>query len=332
MRMDKTISIIIPTSGTRNDLLTRAIQSTITNKYNIEIIIVVNGSNAKNFDLPTDNYPGSIHIERIDTPGVSNARNIGISLANGSLIRFLDDDDFLIPEAAERQYDYAFRTNADIVSSKIMIQDQNRNKYDVTPDICGSDIYCILLSAEMPVLPHAHIYKTSVIKSVCWDISMNNAEDADWLHRVIRDSELKWLAFNEVVGIWFQHPDPNRLSFTSINNQATKVSAEAIKFTFSKLKNQGRLNKERVSATARGLWNCAHKAFYLSPVYWTKIVKLSLSLDNTVFLNYKIYRIASKLNIHPLALDWLVIPKRHLNHLVRAVSRFLRRTAHIRRL
>jgi glycosyltransferase involved in cell wall biosynthesis len=329
--MGAAVSIIIPTSGKRPVLLARAMNSAESSEYEVEIILVVNGPEAENFQLPDHHFPGLVHIIRIKTAGVSNARNIGLDAATGRLTRFLDDDDYLVPDAARRQYEYALASGADVVSFKIRIEDDDGNSYGESVDLNKDDPYCDLLSACMFVFTPAHVYKTSAIKTLRWDVSISNAEDVDWLHRVARDKEQKWLTYNEVVAVWFQHLDNDRLSFASINNHGIVVSSEAIIATYNLLKSCDRLNRKRELAVALGLWKCAHQAFYLSPFYWTKIVKKSIALDKNVTMVSNIYRWASVMHIPVLLIDWAMIPKRYINHFSRAMIRFFRRTSHIRR-
>lgn len=328
--MTSTISIVIPTSGKRPSLLARAINSSSAPGHEVEVIVAVNGPHALDFELPNLEFDGIVRVIRIKEVGVSNARNAGLAAAIGELIRFLDDDDFLVPSKAALQYDFALRNNASAVSGQIRVEDENENSYGTSTPLNTEDIYCELLAAKIVVLPLAHVFRSSAVKHLRWDTSMNNAEDVDWLHRVARDNEQHWLPFNEVVGIWYQHSDHNRLSYVSINNEATMVSSESIMRTHAMLTLAGRSAPERDRAAAQGLWKCAHKAFYLSPFYWSKVVMKSTKLDPGVACASP-YQKAARLHIHPLVIDWIMIPKRYLNHYMRMLCRIVCGTSHVRR-
>jgi len=74
------VSVIIPTLPERTKVLQRALDSIKSQTYpNIEIIVATEGNSA------------------------TEARNIGISKANGDFIAFLDDDDEWMPEKIEKQ-------------------------------------------------------------------------------------------------------------------------------------------------------------------------------------------------------------------------------------
>jgi glycosyltransferase involved in cell wall biosynthesis len=90
------VSVVIPTYN-RATLLPRAVDSALQQTYRqVEVIIVDDGS--------TDDTPGEVarrygedprvRYVRIPNGGVSGARNVGISLAKGDFVAFLDSDDY----------------------------------------------------------------------------------------------------------------------------------------------------------------------------------------------------------------------------------------------
>ena len=100
----KRVSIILP-SYKPNFYIYDCIRSVCEQTLDIslfELIIVLNGcdepyySNIDNYCSDIQKKP-FIQIIQIDEPGVSNARNIGMNVARGEYICFLDDDDILSP-------------------------------------------------------------------------------------------------------------------------------------------------------------------------------------------------------------------------------------------
>lgn len=91
----KTISVIIPTLGTRSVYLIEAITSVLAQSHKpTEIIIVNNGL----FDLSEMdfNFRALVPIfivNVVSKAGAPQARNIGAAMARGELLSFLDDDD-----------------------------------------------------------------------------------------------------------------------------------------------------------------------------------------------------------------------------------------------
>lgn len=100
--MKKTISIIIPTYKPEEYLWNclDSIYSQTIGLANLELIVVLNGCNEPYYNKITkyiSNKPHELETKLIqtDTPGVSNARNIGIKEACGEYISFIDDDDWI---------------------------------------------------------------------------------------------------------------------------------------------------------------------------------------------------------------------------------------------
>lgn len=91
-------SVVIPTYN-RPELLPRAIDSVLSSSYrDAEIIVVNDGSTVAYPDL-RERYGDKLRCCETPTSlGVASSRNIGVSLAKGKWIVFLDDDDELTPE------------------------------------------------------------------------------------------------------------------------------------------------------------------------------------------------------------------------------------------
>lgn len=95
-------SIVIPTHN-RAEMLGRAIDSILSSaKGDYEIIVVNDGSSDSYQDFQA-RYKDIVHYrENGESAGVASARNIGVSLAKGEWIVFLDDDDELAVGYLER--------------------------------------------------------------------------------------------------------------------------------------------------------------------------------------------------------------------------------------
>ncbi len=98
------VSVIIPTYN-RDALLKRAIKSVLNQTYKeFEIIVVDDGSTDKTFDVVKKFEDKRIKYIRLkERHGASHARNIGIKLARGKYIAFLDSDDEWLPKKLEKQ-------------------------------------------------------------------------------------------------------------------------------------------------------------------------------------------------------------------------------------
>ncbi|MDJ0648659.1 MAG: glycosyltransferase family 2 protein [Xenococcaceae cyanobacterium MO_188.B19] len=102
------MSIIIPTYN-RPQLLLRAVNSALAQTIEDFEVIVVDDCSKEPVDLPE--HPRLRIIRLSKNQGGSAARNIGIREAKGKLVTFLDDDDELVPDMAERSVK-ALKTSA----------------------------------------------------------------------------------------------------------------------------------------------------------------------------------------------------------------------------
>lgn len=104
------VSIIIPTYK-RDTLLDKAVQSAINQTYtNIEIIVVDDNNPNTEYRTRTkqiiSKYKGDSKVKYIElekNSGGCVARNIGMNVAKGKYINFLDDDDILYSNKIEEQ-------------------------------------------------------------------------------------------------------------------------------------------------------------------------------------------------------------------------------------
>lgn len=99
------ISVIIPFYN-RIPLLCEALRSVLAQTYkNIEVLLVNDGSTDDLSPLKLFKDPRVRTIFQ-NHQGVSAARNLGISLASGEYIAFLDSDDLWLPKKLEKQINY----------------------------------------------------------------------------------------------------------------------------------------------------------------------------------------------------------------------------------
>ena len=96
------ISVIIPTYN-RAWILKEAVDSVLSQEHaSFELIVVDDGSTDETQDLLKP-YEAALTVIRQENRGVSAARNRGLLEAKGSLIAFLDSDDYFLPGKLECQ-------------------------------------------------------------------------------------------------------------------------------------------------------------------------------------------------------------------------------------
>ncbi|WP_316804878.1 glycosyltransferase family A protein [Pedobacter nototheniae] len=97
------VSIIIPFYNAEKHL-EETIQSALKQSYtNIEIIVVDDGSNDASNAIAQKFKSDRLTLVKQKNKGASAARNLGINIAKGDYIQFLDADDLLSPDKIEGQ-------------------------------------------------------------------------------------------------------------------------------------------------------------------------------------------------------------------------------------
>lgn len=114
------ISIIVPVYKVEK-YIDRCVSSILTQTYsNLEIILIDDGS-PDNCPNICENYARKdkrVKVIHKKNGGLSSARNVGISIAKGSYISFVDSDDWLETNAIELLYKCIIDNSADFVMGR----------------------------------------------------------------------------------------------------------------------------------------------------------------------------------------------------------------------
>jgi glycosyltransferase involved in cell wall biosynthesis len=123
---EKKVSVIIPTYN-RALYLLEAIESVLMQTYDdIEIIVIDDGSTDDTRDKLKP-YQNSIRYKYIENGGPARARNVGMQMATGRYIAFLDSDDLYYPYKIKIQADFLdIHEDIAMVSSEFSAFNDNR--------------------------------------------------------------------------------------------------------------------------------------------------------------------------------------------------------------
>ena len=169
--MEPWLSIVIPVYNA-GKYIKRAIDSIINQNINgVEIIVVDDGSTDNSYTICEQiagicNQVKLIHSEN---KGVSHARNVGMSCANGEWISFLDADDYLI-ESRLSLMQQATSGNEDLIVFNYIRDNTPSNREDEEILVMESkEAIKVLLDFEryIVLLPSSMKKNHSVFKS-CW--------------------------------------------------------------------------------------------------------------------------------------------------------------------
>lgn len=99
----KLVTAIITTHN-RLGLLKRAIKSVYAQTYKEMELIVVDDASTDGTQAYCESLPlRYLHIPKAESRGGNHARNLGVRMARGEYVAFLDDDDYWLPKKIEKQ-------------------------------------------------------------------------------------------------------------------------------------------------------------------------------------------------------------------------------------
>lgn len=153
MKKVSLISVIIPVYNGEK-FLEEAILSIVNQTYhNIEIILIDDGSTDASGEICDyfANEDQRIRVIHKQNQGVSVARNIGISKANGEYISFVDCDDICENDMFEKLYDAIIESKSDFAIGMFSDFIQNKKKFHDEPLLPG--IYTNDSIKEKIILP-----------------------------------------------------------------------------------------------------------------------------------------------------------------------------------
>lgn len=127
--MKKLVSVVIPVYNVEK-YLQECLDSVISQTYTkLEIILVDDGSTDSSADICNEyaKNDSRVHVIHKTNGGASSARNVGLQIANGEYVYFLDSDDFINQTAIEKLVDMAERNDADLVFMDGLVFDDGVN-------------------------------------------------------------------------------------------------------------------------------------------------------------------------------------------------------------
>lgn len=200
MDLSSMVSIIIPVFNTCV-FLEETLESVIHQTYsNLDIIIIDDGSNDGS-DVICDDYAamdGRIRVIHQQNQGLSSARNLGLELAKGDYIAFIDSDDAYNHDFIKLMIQNMIYDKADIVVCRYTIhrtiQKMNSTKYEGIFPTLSKTIYdnksALHALAEFSISSAVwnKIYKRELWEDIRFPIGKVH-EDIDTIFRVINKCE-----------------------------------------------------------------------------------------------------------------------------------------------
>lgn len=187
------VSIIIPAYNASQHIA-ETIQSVLCQSYsNWELLIIDDGSTDGTFELINSLAKSDARIKCLtkSNSGVSNTRNMGISLAKGEFISFLDADDIWYPENLEEKIKFIMNHGIDVCYSSCETIDSDSNSLKTV--LTGShtpllnDI--LFLKGNYITAPSGIVLKKMVIDKIGgFDTHLSNNADQDLWIRILSNN------------------------------------------------------------------------------------------------------------------------------------------------
>lgn len=197
--MKDLISVIVPIFNVEN-YLSHCIDSLISQSYpNLEIILINDGSTDRSKEI-CESYlerdKRIFYIEK-ENEGVSSARNLGLSLAKGNYILFVDSDDYIGMYHIEILYSSLKKYNADIsIGSYTRVVSYMSDNIKYKPTCIKykklnkkETLESMLINDGFGWEPVAKLFSKKIVNDVQFDVDKKIGEDFSFMYRVLSNVE-----------------------------------------------------------------------------------------------------------------------------------------------
>jgi glycosyltransferase involved in cell wall biosynthesis len=271
-------STIIPTVG--RSTLTRAVESALTQSLPASDfeVIVVNDSGAP---LPEAGWQTSERVQVINTNRRerSLARNTGAAIARGTYLHFLDDDDWLAPDAYQHFWELSQTSNAKWLYGMTQLMDrQHRPSIQLKHNMQGN-CFVQAMSGEWIPLQASFIERNAFLRIGGFSPSLTGPEDIDLLRRFLLEEEFAETP-NLVANVIM-----DRVGSTTDYDQHSQASRQARENILDRPLVFRRMSVSAVNPFWRGrmlrvyltsaVWNLAHRRlFSAASRMWSSLVTM----------------------------------------------------------
>lgn len=212
------VSIIVPIYNVEN-YLGRCLNSIINQTLReIEIICIDDGSQDNSsmiLDEYSRSYNGIIKAVHVKNGGVAKARNIGLRLATGDYVGFVDSDDYISNDMFSILYQLAIKESADIVQCCHKSGSKNLYRVLATQD----DIMAAFMNFELTNSVWDKLYKRATIADVAFPEDLKFAEDFEFNAKVFLNAK-KIIMIPSV--LYFYEERESSETHSMINNEHLK--------------------------------------------------------------------------------------------------------------
>ena len=274
------LSVIIPCYNVKKELINKCVTSILEQDYSeFEIILVDDGSDDryKEFLLEISKLDNRIKLLEQDNKGVSAARNIGIQVAKGDYLVFVDADDYLVSYFFSEAVKICQETDAELLiggntlsTNKLFDQKEQKKqvlnykklsaseKLDFKCNSVGELKYFGSMNGYFGRGPWSRFIKKGIAKKILFDEQLRMGEDILW--------NLQLLSYckNVVVAnrIWYLY----YINSESANHKYNPQMLENVKRELPCIEKELDLNNDKQLSAY-----CVHILDELSKIYYCYI-------------------------------------------------------------
>ena len=188
------VSIIIPVFNA-DKYLSRCIDSLLNQTFEkIEVIAINDGSedeSGKILDLYAEKYPDKIRVIHQENQGISKARNLGLQLAKGKAVAFIDSDDYVSTEYCQSLFEELDNEELDVVVCDYyeVNEDGTSKKYIHIPTFPDSSVFDrAQILFEVNTSPWNKMYRKAYLEqnNICFPEEVKY-EDILFIHSVMKN-------------------------------------------------------------------------------------------------------------------------------------------------
>ena len=161
---DQMVSIVIPCYK-QAKLLTGAVRSCLDQTHPLLEIIVVDDGSPDDVKGALQPFGNRIKLIKQENQGLAAARNTGLQAVNGKYVKFLDADDWLLPNCVEQQFKSLKGLSGyiSVVGYRFHFDDSERKDEDVFPNF-GKFSHALCYINTGP--PHTFLFPTEMVRNL----------------------------------------------------------------------------------------------------------------------------------------------------------------------
>lgn len=321
MNKKNLVSIIIPAYNTE-DYIEECIESILNQTYiYLEIIIINDGSDDKTGEICQKYADIDKRIKYIEerNGGVSKARNVGLRMAKGDYITFVDSDDTISPIYVELLLDMMLSTKADLsVAGYSFIKDMLIIQNAKETYICWEQRKAIIeaiVSNDFNLNISSKLYSRGLIEGLFFDEETYLCEDKMFLFNAIVKS--RSVAYSDQKIYWYRRREGSAINSSFDNRVYREIEAyESIYRSFcdNDLENERIYRKILIDGYEYVLW----RGFMYSD-------KTSKVCKNTLLEQFGHIKIIDVLELYPMKKKIRIICQKYCPVFLQIYGRCFRR-------